>query len=43
MKKEELYASFREKYGELKTALAGTDIKRIRELTRIPRPINKPS
>lgn len=33
MKKEELYASFREKYGELKTALAGTDIKRIRELT----------
>ena len=33
MKKEELYASFSEKYGELRKALAGTDEKKIKELT----------
>ncbi len=33
MKKEELFAPIREKYGELKKALQGTDIEKIRELT----------
>lgn len=33
MKKEELFAPIRERYGELKKALAGTDIEKIRELT----------
>ncbi len=33
MKKEELYISFSEKYGELRKALAGTDEKKIKELT----------
>ncbi|MDE7238559.1 MAG: hypothetical protein K2N41_02475 [Lachnospiraceae bacterium] len=33
MKKEELYASIREKYDELKKALKGTEIERIRRLT----------
>ena len=33
MKKEELFAPIREKYSELKEALQGTDIVKIRELT----------
>lgn len=33
MKKEELFAPIRERHGELKKALAGTDIEKIRELT----------
>ena len=33
MKKEELYAAFSEKYGELQRALTGTDEKKIKELT----------
>ena len=33
MTKEELFAPIREKYNELKNALEGTDIDRIRELT----------
>ncbi len=33
MKKEEFYTSFSEKYGELQKALAGTDEKRMKELT----------
>ena len=33
MKKEELFAPIREKYDELKNALKGTDIRKIRELT----------
>ena len=33
MKKEELFTTIREKYDELKEALQGTDIERIRELT----------
>ena len=32
MTKEELFAPIREKYNELKNALEGTDIDRIREL-----------
>ena len=33
MKKEDLYASFGEKYGELQKALAGTELEKIRALT----------
>lgn len=33
MKKEKLFAPIREKYDELKNALKGTDIRKIRELT----------
>ena len=33
MKKEEIYTSISEKYAELRTALNGTDIEKIRELT----------
>lgn len=33
MTKEELFAPIREKYNELKNAIEGTDIDRIRELT----------
>ena len=33
MTKEELFAPIREKYNELRKALEGTDIDRIRELT----------
>ncbi len=33
MKKEELFIPIREKYDELKKALSGTDIEKIRELT----------
>lgn len=33
MKKEELFAPIRERYGELKKALEGTDIEKIRKLT----------
>ena len=32
MKKEELYTSFNEKYGELQKVLAGTDVEKMREL-----------
>lgn len=32
MTKEELYAPIREKYDELKQALKGTDLEKIREL-----------
>ena len=33
MKKEKLYTSFNEKYGELQKVLAGTDVEKMRELT----------
>lgn len=33
MTKEELFAPIREKYNELKNAIEGTDIDKIRELT----------
>lgn len=33
MKKEELFTAIGEKYNELKKALTGTDIGKIRELT----------
>ena len=33
MNKEELFAPIRERYGELKKALQGTDIEKIRKLT----------
>lgn len=33
MTKEDLFAPIRERYGELKEALKGTDLERIRELT----------
>ena len=38
MKKEELFAQIREKYVELKGALKGTDIEKIRNLTLDPMP-----
>lgn len=33
MTKEDLFAPIRERYGELKEALKGTDLERIREIT----------